>query len=149
MWNTWTASPKSITTASSGARSPCAGASTMKSSSTGSPPGGETSMYPPAPSPVSSGSVISDVSSAASAASTALPPARSTSAPAWAVSGWPAATTPRSATHRVPVLEPRDKFGNVDVGRRARGALRLARRVRVTRGSPPARAATRRARGSP
>ena len=33
MWNTWTASPKSITTASSGARSPPAGDATMKSSS--------------------------------------------------------------------------------------------------------------------
>ena len=44
MWKTWTASPKSITTASSGERSPWLGATTMKSSSTGSPPGGETSM---------------------------------------------------------------------------------------------------------
>ena len=44
MWKTWTASPKSITTASSGERSPWLGAATMKSSSTGSPPGGETSM---------------------------------------------------------------------------------------------------------
>ncbi len=44
MWNTWTASPKSSTTASSGARSPLDGDATMKSSSTGSPPGGATSM---------------------------------------------------------------------------------------------------------
>src|SRR5205823_12018263 len=40
---------------------------------------------------------MNEVSIAATAASTALPPARSTSAPARAVSGCPAATTPRSA----------------------------------------------------
>src|SRR5215218_7053340 len=95
-----TASPKSTSTARSGACSapagrPRPGASTKKSSTAGSSPGGATSMYPPAPSPVSMGSATNDVNMAASAASTALPPARRTSAPASAVRGWPAATTPR------------------------------------------------------
>src|SRR3954447_25098466 len=51
-------------------------------------------MNPPAPGPVSGYSVTNDISTDATAASTALPPARSTSAPACAVSGCPAATTP-------------------------------------------------------
>jgi hypothetical protein len=40
------------------------------------------SMYPAAPRPVSNGSVTHDVSIAATAASTAFPPARSIAAPA-------------------------------------------------------------------
>ena len=40
------------------------------------------------------GSQAASANPVATAASTALPPARSTSAPASAVSGWPAATTP-------------------------------------------------------
>ena len=52
-------------------------------------------MKPPAPRPVSGLSVTNDVSTAATAASTAFPPSRRTSAPASAVSGWPAATAPR------------------------------------------------------
>src|SRR4051794_33312535 len=51
-------------------------------------------MYPPAPGRVSGASTTHDVRTQATAASTALPPARRTSAPASAVSGWPAATTP-------------------------------------------------------
>ena len=51
-------------------------------------------MKPPAPNPVSGLSTAKEASTAATAASTALPPSRSTSAPASAVSGWPAATTP-------------------------------------------------------
>ena len=62
-------------------------------------------MKPPAPSPVSGLSVTNDVSTAATAASTALPPSRRTRAPASAVSGCPAATAPRvlmaNATGRV------------------------------------------------
>ena len=57
-------------------------------------PGSATSMNPPAPSPVSCGSATNETAMAASAASTALPPARRICAPASAVSGWPAATTP-------------------------------------------------------
>src|ERR1700688_2074568 len=51
-------------------------------------------MNPPAPNPVSGLSTANDASTAQTAASTALPPSRSTCAPASAVSGWPAATTP-------------------------------------------------------
>ena len=51
-------------------------------------------MKPPAPGPVSGDSATNDISTHATAASTAFPPARSTSAPACAVTGWPAATTP-------------------------------------------------------
>jgi hypothetical protein len=47
-------------------------------------------MNPPAPGPVSGDSATNDISTQ----STALPPDRSTSAPASAVTGWPAATTP-------------------------------------------------------
>ena len=63
-------------------RSRSVGACTKKSSSAGSSPPPATSMYPPAPSPVSSGSATNDVSIAPTAASTALPPSRSTLAPA-------------------------------------------------------------------
>src|SRR4051794_7716690 len=51
-------------------------------------------MKPPAPNPVSGLSTAKDASAAQTAASTALPPSRSTCAPASAESGWPAATTP-------------------------------------------------------
>ena len=51
-------------------------------------------MKPPAPNPVSGLSVTNEVSTAQTAASTALPPSRSTCAPASAVSRCPAATTP-------------------------------------------------------
>ena len=51
-------------------------------------------MNPPAPGPVSGDSAANDISDAATAASTALPPSRSTRAPASAVSGCPPATTP-------------------------------------------------------
>src|SRR3954452_11891267 len=51
-------------------------------------------MKPPAPKPVSGLSAAKEASTAQTAASTALPPSRSTPAPASAVSGWPAATTP-------------------------------------------------------
>ena len=51
-------------------------------------------MKPPAPKPVSGLSTAKEASTAQTAASTALPPSRRTSAPASAVSGWPAATTP-------------------------------------------------------
>src|SRR4051794_14182512 len=79
---------------------------------------------------------MNEVISAASAASTALPPARRISAPAEAVRGWPAATTPRSATP-ASHLEAWNEFRDVDVGR-TRGALRLtltrAGYPRLTRG---------------
>src|SRR6187397_2842590 len=51
-------------------------------------------MKPPAPKPVNGLSTAKEASTAATAASTALPPARSTSAPASAERGCPAATTP-------------------------------------------------------
>ena len=51
-------------------------------------------MNPPAPGPVSSDSATNDISTQATAASTAFPPASSASTPAWAVTGCPAATTP-------------------------------------------------------
>ena len=58
---------------------------TKKSSSAGASPGSATSMNPPAPSPVSCGSATNEVAIAASAASTALPPARRICAPASAI----------------------------------------------------------------
>src|SRR4051812_18654233 len=51
-------------------------------------------MKPPAPKPVSWLSATNEVRTEQIAASTALPPSRSTCAPASALSGWPAATTP-------------------------------------------------------
>jgi len=54
---------------------PAPGAATKKSSSAGSFPPPATSMYPPAPSPVSSGSHANEASIAPIAALTALPPA--------------------------------------------------------------------------
>ena len=164
MWKTWTASPKSTSTERSGAcaapaASPRPGASTKKSSSTGSSPGGAASMYPPAPSPVSIGSATNEVNIAASAASTALPPARRMSAPAAAVTGWPAATTPRIAAQNL-----RDVLGHVDVdaaSRPAHAARNRCARARLgpahaaDRGSPagsrsvrPPRSSARAARGA-
>src|SRR5215204_4713101 len=93
-------------------------------------------MKPPAPGPVSGGSATNDMSTAATAASTALPPSRSTSTPAWAVSGWPAATTPlmsprlaARARHELgnvhvterSVRRPRPAHPRLGVGRHARG----------------------------
>src|SRR5262245_21299336 len=70
-------------------------------------------MNPPAPNPVSGLSVTNEVRTAATAASTAFPPWRSTAAPASAVSGWPAATAPRVLTP-ASRLATRDEFRNVD-----------------------------------
>ena len=83
-----------VSSAGSGSAKPRPGAATKKSSRWSSPPAVCTSMKPPAPGPVSGDSVTHDISTHATAASTALPPARNTSAPACAVTGWPAATTP-------------------------------------------------------
>src|SRR5258708_16501398 len=82
-------------------------------------------MYPPAPRAVSSGSAENEVITAATAASTALPPAPRTSAPARAVSGWPAATTPRAAT----ALSLGDELRDVELG----DVQALARTVALTR----------------
>src|SRR3954470_17497508 len=71
---------------------------------------------------------MNEASSAASAASTAFPPARRMPAPASAVRGWPAATMPRPATPNLPTeSELRHELGHVDVDAAARaGADRLA-----------------------
>ena len=69
-------------------------------------------MKPPAPGPVSSDSDANDISTAPTAASTALPPARSTSAPAWAVTGCPAATTPLMRGRRYRGRSPADVPAN-------------------------------------
>ena len=69
-------------------------ASTKKSSRWSSPAAVWASMNPPAPSAVSWLSTASEASTAQTAASNALPPSLSTCAPASAVSGCPAATTP-------------------------------------------------------
>ena len=66
---------------------PRPGAATKKSSRWSSPPAVWTSMNPPAPGPVSGDSDTNDISTQATAASTALPPWRRTSAPASAVTG--------------------------------------------------------------
>src|SRR5436190_12677865 len=141
MLNTWVASPNDTSAGTSGARAPVLGAATKKSSRTTSCPGAATSMYPPAPSPVSSGSVTNDVSIAASAASTALPPARSACAPASAVSGWPAATTPLAT---LTASEARDVLRDVEVpdhGVVARAPhARLADRLAQRRALGPRRA---------
>src|SRR4051812_40005995 len=99
MLKRWIASAANSTSigssaAGSGSARPAPGAATKKSSRWSSPLAVCTSMKPPAPGPVSGDSATNDMSTAATAASTALPPSRSTSAPAWAVSGCPAATTP-------------------------------------------------------
>ena len=97
--NIWIVSGENATStgtsgAGSGFASPRPGAATKKSSRWLRPVGEVSSMNPPAPGPVSSDSDANDTSTAATAASTALPPARRTSAPASAVTGCPAATTP-------------------------------------------------------
>src|SRR5918992_1986757 len=102
---------------------PRPGAATKKSSRWSSPPDVWTSMKPPAPGPVSGDSATNDMSTHATAASTALPPSRSTSAPACAVTGWPAATTPRMCGKVLALA--RDELRHVDVGE-AGAALALA-----------------------
>src|ERR1700761_9543327 len=72
-------------------------------------------MYPPAPSPVRSGSQANDASIAPSAASTALPPARNASAPADALTGWPAATTPNCAPPAVTGSASGNEFRHVEL----------------------------------
>src|SRR6185312_13557636 len=134
---------------SPGSRSPTPipGAATKKSSRWLSPPEC-TTMNPPAPGPVSGDSTTNDMSTAATAASTALPPARSTSAPASAVSGWPAATTPLIGASLVQRSAAGDELGHIDVREHARsGAGPLARaahlRLRVRRDAPRRFAARR------
>ena len=61
-------------------------------------------MKPPPPGPVNGLSHTQETHAAATHASTALPPASSTRAPASAVSGWPAATAPRM--HRTLIPKP-------------------------------------------
>ena len=53
-----------------------------------------TSMKPPPPGPVSGLSATQETNADAMQASTAFPPSARILAPAWAVSGWPAATAP-------------------------------------------------------
>src|SRR5215207_5468060 len=129
----WIASSEkwtSIGTSSAGSRPsrPRPGAATKKSSTWFSP-GACTTMNPPAPGPVSGDSATNDISTAATAASTALPPARSTSAPACAVSGWPAATTPFMWAS----LAARKELGHVNVHQRP-GAHPLAGAAHVRLG---------------
>src|SRR5215207_259587 len=123
----WMASSEKWTstgTSSAGSRPsiPSPGAATKKSSTWFSSRAC-TTMKPPAPGPVSGDSATNDISTAATAASTALPPARSTSAPASAVSGWPAATTPFMwASVAAPrASAAREELGHVHVGQHARG----------------------------
>jgi hypothetical protein len=85
---------------------PRPGAATKKSSRWFSPDAVCSSMKPPAPGPVSGDSLTNDISAAATAASTALPPSRSTFAPACAVIGCPAATTPRMASMLIGTCAP-------------------------------------------
>ncbi len=97
MWKTCVPeSPKSIRT-SSISPSRVAGTPKKQSSTVVSPPGSCTSRNPPPAGPVSGPSVTNAVKAAASSASTAFPPSRSTRAPASAVRGWPAAIAPRIA----------------------------------------------------
>ena len=67
-------------------------------------------MKPPAPGPVSGDSAANDISEAATAASTALPPARRARAPASAVSGCPPATTPLMGAMLEPQAARRGPF---------------------------------------
>src|SRR4051794_13464095 len=123
MLNRWTAPSAKVTSigvrsAGLAPSSPFPGAATKKSSRTSSPPAVWMSMKPPAPGPVSGGSATNDMSTDATAASTALPPARSTSAPALAVSGCPAATTPLMGASLFP-LAARNELGHFHVPERA------------------------------
>src|SRR5215211_7077686 len=116
---------------------PRPGAATKKSSRWVPPSGVWTSMKPPAPGPVRGDSATNDIRTAATAASTALPPARSTSAPACAVTGWPAATTPLMWLR----LAARDEFGHFYVAENRSGTLASPppphARLRVGRDAPP------------
>src|SRR5215207_5230161 len=128
----WMASSEKWTstgTSSAGSRPsiPSPGAATKKSSTWFSSRAC-TTMKPPAPGPVSGDSATNDISTAATAASTALPPARSTSAPASAVSGWPAATTPFMWAS----VAAREELGHVYVHQRSGGhALAPAAHLRL------------------
>src|ERR1700712_4558998 len=97
-------------------------------------------MKPPAPRPVSGLSTANEASTAPTAASTALPPARRAAAPASALSGCPAATTPGISQVDLDALPPSaskrrgraarsagEELGDVDPQRVAAAALRLRR----------------------
>src|SRR5436190_10340962 len=98
--NTWVDPPEKSTSTASISRSarsrrPRPGMATKKSRTRVEQSRARwTSMKPPAPGPVRVPSETQETRAAATAASTAFPPSRSTRAPASAVSGWPAATAP-------------------------------------------------------
>src|SRR4051812_10317753 len=122
-----------VSSAGSASPSPRPGAATKKSSRWSSPPAVWTSMKPPAPGPVRGGSATQDMRTAATAASTALPPARRTSAPARAVTGWPAAITPRMRGTYLAHYLARNELRHVDLVERAAGACAPDARLGVGR----------------
>src|SRR3954454_24493792 len=133
MLNTCTASALKCTSigwsaAGTTASSPFPGAATKKSRSRFWPAGVWISMWPPAPGPVSGASTTHDIRTQDTAASTALPPSRSTSAPAAAVSGWPAATTPLMAPMLCASAGQRGALRRAGVGPPHRVALQRERR---------------------
>ena len=131
------ANSTSIGTSGAGSRSPRSrpGAETKKSSRWSSPPAVWTSMKPPAPGPVSGDSQTNDISTAATTASTALPPSRSTFAPASAVSGCPAATTPFT---RATLCGDDYRLGGRNSGTSTSSMPPRWARALTTRGSRPA-----------
>src|ERR1044071_3372331 len=88
-------------------------------------------MKPPAPKPVRGLSTAKEARTAQTAASTALPPSRSTCAPASAESGWPAATTPLMDARGLEL--PGEELGDVEraelAGLLAAGGTAAARRL--------------------
>src|SRR5437764_8536817 len=89
-------------------------------------------MNPPAPGPVRGDSAANDISAAATAASTAFPPSRSTRAPASAVSGCPPATTPLMGAMLEPQPAPRGPIPGTGAAA-PRAAQETFRRSRVAR----------------
>ena len=94
------------------------------------------------PSALSSGSQANDASIAAIAASTALPPWRSTSAPVRAVVGWPAATTPSWGPAIGDVLSPGHELWDVELERPRRRTRPHAADTRLAARLAAARALT-------
>ena len=98
-WNTWVACPNLISTASSerasAIRPPTPGTSTKKSTQTSRPSAVRAIMNPPPAGEVRHGSATVAANAAATTASKAFPPARSSSPAASAVTTCPAATSPR------------------------------------------------------
>ena len=149
MWNRCTAVPNSTSKLSIGRTGrvrPSPGAAAKKSSRSTRPAALRCSRKPPPHAPLTVGSHTHDTSTAATSASHALPPRASTSAPARADSGCPAAMAPparggASSSRAQATTSPvglTQEVGQLEVARRIQLEARARDRSRTDRRPPRA-----------